>query len=171
MIYLWYPGFVPDSQDIDISEVEDPWDDYAQDLSDARNRIKIRNPNWVTDINKQQNIIVRRSMNDIARTTITRDRRLMNLRFCMLHFTNLRKERRLALEHFILRAEGHYIGYKDPYGICHVILLQASDIVLVQEARAGGGVIPGLETIEDETASVELNIAIARTYATVTIDG
>ena len=173
MIYLWYPGFLPGTQEIDISKVETPWDDYSQDLSSERDRIMIRNPDWTQNQNKQQNILVRRSMNDTVRTVITNDRTFMDLRFVTLHFSNVRKERRLALEHLLLRAEGHYLGYKDPYGKCSVILMNTEDINIVQDARAGGGIInnPELKKIEDELASIDVSIAIVRTYDSVTING
>jgi hypothetical protein len=175
MIYFWFPGFLPNSQDIDITKVEVPWNDYESDVTTVRDRIMLRNPNWVTDTTKRQNIIVKRAMNDTVRTVITNDRRYMDLRLCTLAFSDLRKERRIALEHFILCAEGQYIGYKDPYGKCHIILLGANDIPLTQQGRAGGGVIekpgPTLQTIEDEIATVDITVVIVRTYDQITIDG
>lgn len=173
MIYFWYPGFLPNSQEVDISNVDTPWDDYTQDLSTVRDRIMIRNPDYTTNQTKQQNISVRRSMNDTVRTVITNDRSFMDLRFVSLHFASIRKERRLALEHFLLCAEGHYIGYKDPYGTVSVILMQADDTTMVQEGRAGGGIVNNVELtkIEDELATIDLGIAIVRTYDSITIDG
>jgi hypothetical protein len=174
MIYLWFPGFIKNTQEVDISLVVTPWNDYQQDVTTIRNRIQLRDPNWITDVIKQQNIQIRRSMNDTVRTFVTNDRKNMDMRECTLHFENVRKERRVALEHFLLCAEGGYIGYKDPYGKCHVLLLGPSDTPIVTQGRAGGGVIPdgnALKTIEDEVSTIDINVIFVRDYDQVTIDG
>ena len=172
MIYFWFPGFQDNTQEIDTSKVTGTWNDYTQDLSSVRDKTLLRNPDWITDLTKDSKIIIKRSMNDTVRTYITNDRQNMDYRMCTLHFAGLRKERRLALEHFLLCAEGNYIGYKDPYGVCHICIIGPNDLSFTVDGRAGGGIVAGsLTLIEDEHSTVDLNIAIVRTYDSVNLDG
>ena len=173
MIYFWFPGFQASSQEIDITSVQTPSDDYSPKLSTIRTKIIVRNPDWIADQAKAQNVIVKRAMNDTVRSYVTNDRKDMDMRFCALHFEGLRNERRIALEHFMLCAEGSYVGYKDPYGKCHIIVFTENDTQFVQQGRAGGGVrkLDVSKEVVDEHATVDLAIAIVRTYDSVTIDG
>ena len=134
MIYLWFPGFQESKQDIDISKVNTPWNDLYTplgpfEITAIRDKIILHNPVWMTDVAKPQEVIVKRAMNSTMRTYVRYDRYAnMNYRTAALRFENLFNERKKALEHFLLCAEGHYVGYKDPYDQFHIVLVLTSDV-------------------------------------------
>jgi hypothetical protein len=177
MVYMWFPGFQENSQNIDISKVEVPWNDQYEpigpfSIAAVRDKIAIRSPNYITDLTKSNDIIVHFSMCSTLRTTIKSDRYNMDLRQCTFHFENMTKERRKALEHFILCSEGHYVGYKDPAGNYHVLLIFASEVTFTSDKRfAGDGPETNYVKAEDEASSMDLPVLFVKSYGSLQEEG
>ena len=161
MIYFWFPGFAPGTSDLDDSLVSVPWDDHNWDITTVRNKIALRNPGFVQDFARPFSVIIKRSMSNAVRTYITTDRNDMAAKECTLTFRALRTERRLALEHFLRCAEGHYIGYKDPDDQNHVIIIKDSEITLTANQRAGEAVTGN---VDDEIHTAALQVMIVRSF-------
>jgi len=169
MIYLWFPAFESGTQDIDVSQVEDPWDDSNWSLDTARTKLKLRNPDFYDSIEKPTRIELKRAMSGSLRTYVIRDRVNMDTHYVTLQFQALRNERKLALEHFLMCAKGQYIGYKDPDDLLHAVKLETQDIVITTETSARGIGPYGVDCIDDYSA-VSIRLMIVRTYYAVDWD-
>jgi len=161
MIYLWFPGFQEDSYEIDTTPIDAPWDDRDWPLDTVRNKIQMKNPDWVSDIQRVYNVIMKRSMNGVIRTYIKRDRANMEEYEITLSFKDIRYERRLAMEHFLLCAEGKYVGYRDPDGFDHVCKLLPGEWQFTAVGRAAGVGQDG-DTCEDEHHTFDIRLRIVR---------
>ncbi len=163
MIWLWFPGLTVNTPPL----IADPpydmenWNDANLDYSTfLRDAIKLRNPDWVTDISKSVEITTKRSMNGQIRSYINTDRLGAATYTLALNFDGIRNERKLALEHFVRSAEGKILGYKDPDNKKHAVIFLDEDIVLTSNERAAG--MRGKEEVEDEYSTITINLMIIR---------